>query len=219
MFTDISNMTVIVPSDWLAGIARKSFLKNYPIKVIYNGIDLKNFSKKDSDFRERYNLRGKFIILGVAAVWSDSKGLSDYFKLSEILDDNYKIVLVGLTKKQIKKIPCNILGIQRTESVTELACVYSAANIFVNLTYSDNYPTVNLEAIACDLPILTYNTGGSTEIAKKFGGLIVPRGNIEEVKSKILKFRKKPISVHGDKKLLDKSYTTQQYMNEYILNY
>lgn len=162
-FKDVKNMTLVTPSQWLADLVKQSFLKEYPVKIINNGIDLSVFKPTESNFRERYNLQDKKIVLGVASAWGDSKGLKDFFKLADVLDDNYKIVLVGLTEEQKKELPEKIIGITRTNSVTELAQIYTAADVFVNLTYQDNYPTVNLEAQACGTPVITYKTGGSVE--------------------------------------------------------
>ena len=166
LFTSVKNLEIIVPSNWLADLVKQSFLKEYPIKVVYNQIDTNIFKPTKSNFKEKYNLTNKKIILGVANVWDDRKGLNDFIKLSEMISDNYKIVLVGLTKKQIKELPNNILGIERTKNQKELAEIYSSSYVFFNPTYEDNYPTVNLEAEACGIPVITYDTGGCSETLK-----------------------------------------------------
>ena len=99
----------------------------------------------------------------MASVWDKKKGLDTFFELSKQLDNEYQIVLIGLNKKQIKKLPSNIIGITRTENVEELVKWYSAAEVFFNPTLEDNYPTVNLEAISCGTPVVTFETGGSPE--------------------------------------------------------
>ena len=162
-FTGVKNMILVTPSQWLADLVKQSFLKNYPVEVRYNAIDTNIFKPTSSDFRKRYGLEDKKIILGVASVWSERKGLNDFIKLSKLLDDTYSIVLVGLSKKQLKTLPKSIIGIKRTSSPQELAEIYTAANVFFNPTYEDNYPTVNLEAQACGTPCITYRTGGSIE--------------------------------------------------------
>lgn len=164
LFTSLGEMTIVTPSKWLSELVKRSFLNKYPVQVINNGIDLNVFKPTDSNFRERYNLQDKFIILGVANVWTERKGLNDFIKLAGLIDnDKQAIVLVGLNNKQFKNIPTNIIGIKRTHSVQELAAIYSAADVFFNPTYEDNYPTVNLESIACGTPVVTYDTGGSGE--------------------------------------------------------
>ena len=163
LFTGLKNLTLITPSKWLANLVKQSFLKEYSVEVIYNEIDKNIFKPTPSDFRKKYNLENKKIILGVASVWNKSKGLNDFIELSKMLDDNYKIVLVGLIQKQIKSLPKNILGLQKTNSPKELAQIYSTSDIFLNPTYEDNYPNVNLEAQACGTPVITYDVGGCKE--------------------------------------------------------
>lgn len=163
LFTSVKKMTLVTPSKWLAGEVQRSFLDKYPVKVIPNGIDLDVFKPTPSDFRKKHNLEGKKIILGVASTWDTRKGLNDFVELSKILDENYKIVLVGVTVKQKKELPKNILAIERTNNVQELAEVYTASDVLFNPTYEDNYPTVNLEAQSCGTPVVTYRTGGSIE--------------------------------------------------------
>jgi len=163
LFTGLKNLTLITPSKWLANLVKQSFLKEYSVEVIYNTIDKSIFKPTPSDFRKKYGLENKKIILGVASVWDYRKGLKDFIELSKILDDSKKIVLVGLTQKQINSLPKNILGLQKTNSPQELAQIYSASDVFFNPTYEDNYPTVNLEAQACGTSVVTYDVGGSKE--------------------------------------------------------
>lgn len=162
-FTGIGNLMLYTPSQWLAGLVKESFLKEYPVEVHYNKIDTSVFKPTPSDFRKQYGLEGKKIVLGVASVWDERKGLDDFIELAKLLDDSYTIVLVGLSEKQLRNLPNGIIGIRRTNSTKELAAIYTAADVFVNPTYEDNYPTTNLEAQACGTPVITYRTGGSPE--------------------------------------------------------
>lgn len=167
LFTGLNNLTIITPSNWLNKLVKKSFLKDYKVVTINNGIDLNIFKPTiDNEMKEKYNIpNNKKILLSVASVWEERKGLNDFIKLSKELDNEYITVLVGLTKKQIKKLSKyeNIIGIERTDNQLELAKLYSISYCFLNLTYEDNYPTVNLEAIACGIPVITYDTGGCRE--------------------------------------------------------
>ena len=182
-FTGVEKMELIAPSDWLAAQLKISFLRDYPVNVIHNQIDTNVFKPISSDFREKMGLTKARIILGVASVWSDKKGLYDFIKLSEMIGKNEKIVMVGLTKAQIKKMPQSIIALEKTNSCTELAKIYSSADVFVNLTYEDTYPTVNLEAQACGTPCLTYRTGGSTECVPEEN--VVDVGDLESLLAKI----------------------------------
>lgn len=186
-FTGVSNMKIIVPSQWLKEIVQQSFLKNYPVEVIYNTINTNVFRPTSSNFREQFGLENKKIILGVASVWEERKGLYDFFKLADLLDDRFRIVLVGLSKKQMKRLPTNIIGIEHTNSPQELAAIYTAADIFINPTYEDNYPTVNLEAQACGIPVITYDTGGCKETTDSRG--LCKVGSIEDLRKMILNYR------------------------------
>ncbi|MBE6808473.1 MAG: glycosyltransferase [Ruminococcaceae bacterium] len=183
IFTGVPEMTIVTPSKWLGDLVKQSFLKEYPVKVINNGIDLNIFKPTESGFRQEHKLENKKIVLGVASTWSKRKGLYDFVKLSELLNDDYKIVLVGLNKEQMKKMPSDILCIERTNSTRELAEIYTAADVLVNPTYEDNYPTVNLEAQACGTPVITYKTGGSPESVSE--NAIVPKGDINKLTEKI----------------------------------
>ncbi len=180
LFTAVKDMVFVTPSEWLAEILGQSYFGKYPVKVINNDIDLSVFRPTEGDFREKNGLTGKKMLLGVASVWDRRKGLKDYIKLSEKLDDNYRIVLVGLSEEQIKQLPENVIGISRTNNTKELAEIYTAADYFLNLTYEDNYPTVNLEAQACGTPVISYRTGGSTESAVRFG-TVVEKGAVGDV--------------------------------------
>lgn len=176
IFTGLKNLTIVTPSQWLANLVEKSFLNEYPIKVINNGIDLNTFKPNIGSFREKYNLDNKFIILGVAGVWDRRKGIKYFIELADNLSKDEVIVLVGLTEKQLEQIPKSIIGITRTNNVEELVDIYSSADVFVNPTLEDNFPTTNLEALACGTPVITFDTGGSPESINSKTGIIIQKG-------------------------------------------
>ena len=155
-------------------------MKEYKTKVIYNGIDTNIFRPTKTSIKEKYNCQDKKIILGVAAVWDKRKGLNIFIELSKYLERDYQIILVGLSQTQIRNLPRNIIGIERTNDIHELVELYSAAYVFVNPTLEDNYPTTNIEAISCGTPVITYKTGGSTESAKMYG-IVVAQNTINEL--------------------------------------
>lgn len=189
LFTNVKNLTIVTPSHWLAGLVKESFLGEYPVEVIHNGIDLEIFKPTPSNFREKYHCEDKTIILGVANVWDRRKGLETFIKLAKELPDDFQIVLVGLSKKQVKQLPDNIIKIERTNSARELAEIYTAANVFVNPTLEDNFPTTNLESLGCGTPVITYDTGGSPECVTNLNGLIIKKNNIDELIKEILNSR------------------------------
>ncbi len=179
------DLTIITPSNWLAGLVKQSFLKDYPVKVINNGIDLSVFKPTESEFSKRYGIEDKFILLGVAFGWGKRKGLDVFIELSKRLDEKFQIVLVGTDDNVDKLLPENIISIHRTQNQTELAEIYTASDLFVNPTREENYPTVNMEAIACGTPVLTFNTGGSSEMLDDSCGVVVPKDHIEALLNEI----------------------------------
>lgn len=184
-FTKVPNMTLIVPSHWLEARVKQSFLQDYPIEVHYNQIDTKVFRPTQGDFRQQYHLQDKKILLGVATAWSDRKGLGTFIQLSEMLDDRYKIVLVGLTKSQLMHLPHKILGIERTNNTQELASIYTAADVLVNPSVEETFGLTVAEAHACGTPSIVYEDTACAEVADMTGGTVVPQ-NIEALFQAIL---------------------------------
>lgn len=219
LFTSVKNMTIITPSKWLANLVEESFLGKYEVVVINNGIDLEVFKPTESNFREYYGLEDKKIILGVASVWTERKGLYTFFELFKKLSNDYKIVLVGLSKKQIKDMPDNIIGITRTNNIYELIEIYSEADIFVNPTLEEVLGLTNIEALACGVPVVTYNTGGSVECIDDNCGIIVNDRTIEALIKSINKINTKCITKNECVKrayLFDKNNRYKEYLNKYI---
>ncbi len=217
-FLGIDNLIIVTPSKWLADYVKESFLSKYPVNVIYNGISLEQFQPYNGDFVKSHGLENKKIILGVAQVWHKRKGYDDYLKLADMLDDSFQVVMVGLTQKQIEELPHNILGITKTNSVDELAEIYSSSMMFVNFTYEDNFPTVNLEALACGTPVLTYRTGGSPEAIDETCGWIVEQGDVEGAKRIIESIKSKDKYVDyciTRSKLFDRKQRYLEYIDLY----
>jgi putative colanic acid biosynthesis glycosyltransferase len=177
-FTGVKNLTLVPVSNWLASKVKESFLNPYPIHAITNGIDVHTFKPVDvSTYKKEKGWEDLKIILGVASVWDKTKGWEDFVKIAPSLKNDERILLVGLTKQQIDTLPNNIIGIERTDSKEELIKLYAMADVFMNLTYADTYPTTNLEALSCGTPVITYNTGGSVEEITDNNGVIVEQGD------------------------------------------
>ena len=189
LFTGVKQMTLVTPSNWLANLVKQSFLGEYSTHVIHNGIDLNVFKPTTSDFRKENGLEKEFIILGVASIWNYKKGFQYFLELSKQLEEDERILLLGLSEKQKRSLPSNIIGITRTNNLLELVELYSASDVFLNPTLEDTYPTTNLEALACGTPVITFPTGGSGEsigeeqgIVTKTKDLVGIKQGIEEVK-------------------------------------
>lgn len=193
-FSNVKNLTVVTPSNWMAGLVRSSFLGAYPVKTIPNGINLQTFRPLETGWQAAHTKN----ILGVANVWSERKGLSAFLKLADMLDDSYHITLAGVNRRQQtnirKRFPHKITALQRTQNLNELVELYNNAYVFVNPTLEDNFPTTNLEALACGTPVITYQTGGSPESLDASCGIVVEKGNVPALCQAILSLPKRGIT-------------------------
>lgn len=212
------DLTIITPSQWLADLVKQSFLKKYPIRVINNGIDLQVFKPIPNNFRRGYNIpKDKYILLGVAFDWGMRKGLDVFIELSKRLDKNkFQIVLVGTDDSLDKMLPNSIISIHRTRDQNELAEIYSAADLFVNPTREENYPTVNMESVACGTPVLTFRTGGSPEILDEKTGYVVDCDDIDEMQRQIIRICDENIFSIDDCVAKARSFDKDLRFKEYI---
>ncbi|ETT72283.1 putative glycosyl transferase [Paenibacillus sp. FSL R7-277] len=174
-FNGVENLTLVTPSQWLADKVKQSFLRGYPVKIINNGIDLNIFKPIKSDFRSKYNLSKKKIILGVANPWSKGKGLDIFVELAKKVDKSYKIVLVGLSSEQLKSIPSNILGLPKTNNTQELVGIYSSADYFVNPSIEETMGLVTVESIACGTPAIVSNFTAVPEMLNSESGIVIDK--------------------------------------------
>lgn len=218
-FTGVKNLTVVTPSKWLADLVKQSFLSEYSVKVINNGIDLEIFKPTASDFRKKYNCDNKFLLLGVSYGWNDKKGLDVFIELSKRLDKNFQIVLVGTDDSVDKLLPPNIISIHTTQDSIELAKIYTAADLFVNPTREENYPTVNMEAIACGTPVITFNTGGSPETVDNKCGTVVEKDAIDSLCFEIIRISKEKTYTSEDCFKAAKTFDKNEKFEEYIRLY
>ncbi|MEA4888159.1 MAG: glycosyltransferase [Clostridiaceae bacterium] len=166
LFTSIpeNRMSVVTVSDWLESVALGSFLEKYRITSIHNGIDLSVYRPMQNNFRKQYALGNKRIVLGVASVWSEKKGLNQFIRLANMLNDDAQIVLVGLSERQRSVLPKKILGLPRTDSQKELVELYSAADIYVNLSLEESFGLTTVEAMACGTPAIVWKSTSNPEV-------------------------------------------------------
>lgn len=204
LFNLLDNLTIVAPSIWLADVAELSILKNNKVKTIYNGININDFkvSKPKND---------KFTVLAVANIWTKQKGLDDINKLVPLLDKDIQVIVVGENSNQIK----GCKAINRTSNKQELIDLYSSSHVLINTTYQETFGLVNVEANACGTPVITYRTGGSPETINEKSGMIVEKGDYEEM-AKLINNMKIVYPFNEDEiidnaKRFDKKYMLQQY--------
>lgn len=207
-FTGVPGLTLAVPSRWLEAEVKQSFLGAYPVEVIPNGIDRGKFRPMRTGLRARLGLEDRFVVLGVANVWERRKGLAYLLWLAEKLPADCRVVLIGLSGRQKRRLPEKVLGISRTADTEELAGYYSMADVFVNATLEDNFPTTNLEALSCGTPVITFDTGGSPECLDESCGRVVPKGDKRALLEAVLLEKQEP---RGQKDCLKRA---EQYRKE-----
>lgn len=218
LFTSVRNITVVTPSIWLSKLVQESFFKQYKIQVINNGIDLSKFKPSENDLRIKYNLANRIVILGVCMDWGYKKGLDIFVELSDKLPSSeYAVILVGIKKVEIEKVAPNIISIDRTNSQEELAKYYTSADIFLNPTREENFPTVNIESLACGTPVITFDTGGCSEIIDDSCGVVLKEKDLDHVLKAIESIKNKKQSMHYDcikrSKQFDENICFEQYIS------
>ena len=247
LFSANKNLAIVACSDWLGDFVKESFLKDKRIEVIHNGVDLQMFrpygvSDGFKEFQEVSD--GRFKIIAVSSVWYPNKGELDIYKLRTMLpEDEYEITMVGLSAEQAKNLPKGIRGIQRTQNVQELAQLYSEADVLINPTYEDNFPTVNIEALACGTPVITYRTGGSPEAVrdevsdgcKEFSfdsaqdkrqvsgdtelyktGMVIDQGNVVALANAVMQMKDDPLSSADCRKRAEELFDKDKCFEKYV---
>lgn len=209
-----NNIQFVTPSKWLSDEIKFSFLEGSKVDVIYNGIDIDQFRY----FEKKYDSES-IQILGVASVWERRKGLAYFNRLAQDLDKDYSVTLVGISSEQKKNINPNIRCIERTDSIDELVELYNMADIFVNPTLFDNFPTVNLEAQACGTPVITFDTGGSAESIIYNTGAIIEKGSYGQLLESVKNIRKKNTKISFNCTENAKKYSLENMTNAYLKLY
>ena len=196
LFTLLSNLTITVPSEWMASQVRQSFMGKYPVEVIYNGIDTAVFDYNRlavDSYTESSRCVGKTawsdkkILLSVASIWDERKGLNDLVALSDKLSDDYVMVIVGLSKQQINRLPKGVIGITRTENIEELVSLYSRAHIFINPSLEESFSLVTVESLSCGCPCIVLDTSAVAELVNDDNGVVLhshkPEDYLDAIKS------------------------------------
>lgn len=229
LFTGFDDLTIVTPSQWLKDRVAQSFMREYHSVVVPTGINLNQFMPIEETvdennlifkLRNSLNIRGKKMLLGVANPWRERKGLLQFETLAKTIDDNYVIVLLGLNDSQLNDLPESIVGLAHTDSVEELAALYSMADVYVNLTLEDTFPTTNIEALACGTPVVTFKAGGSAESIDDTCGIAVERNSIQGVVAAIEKIMsQRGIAYTVDDclrraRIYDRNYRFLEYIQE-----
>lgn len=222
LFNLNKNLSVVSVSEWMGNLMKKSFLKNHFQETILNGVDVYNFSPKNpTRLLEKFNLKDKFILLGVATSWGERKGWNDFIELNRLLSDKYQIILVGLNENLQKKLPKNIIGLTRTESISELAELYSAADVVLSLSTQETFGLTTIEGFACGTPGIVYNCTASPELVTPDTGFIVEKGDFDGLLNALNEIKSKGKKFYSEKcrdravKIYDKNLRFREYIELY----
>ncbi len=218
IFTSLDDLTIVTPSQWLADQVKQSYLKDIDTRVIHNGIDLSVFRPTENDFKKMFMIENKFLIMTAASVWTHEKGLHDLVQFSRMLRDDECLAIVGIRDDQKEMFPHSTITITRTNSQKEMAEMYTAADVLLNPTLEDTFPTVNMEALACGTPVITYNTGGSPEIRDEKTGIVVKKGSLSGLREALDQLREHPFTAED---CIDraKQFTYSRMLEEYAQLY
>lgn len=221
LYGNNNSIIFVTPSVWLSNFVKKSFLKRNRCIVINNGIDLNIFKPTNSNFREIHNIVNQYMILGISMEWSKQKGIDVFIELSKRLNSKkYKIVLVGTNGKIDSMLPHDIISIHSTNNQQELAAIYSSADLFVDPTREDNYPTVIMESLACGTPVATFDTGGCSEMIDEGCGVVIEKDNLDSLEEQIIRICEKKTNINRTKciiksKMFDYTNKIADYINLY----
>lgn len=219
LFTSLTNISLVTVSNWLGATVEQSFLGKNPVKVIYNGVNLKKFKPIESHIRSKFNLDNKIVLLGVSTDWGKLKGLCDYVNLRKELPDDYAIVLIGMTPQQIKEIqPSGIVCLEKTQNVDELVAWYNAADMVLNISYAETFGLPVAEGYACGKPAVVYDNTALSELIVPEVGIKVPTGDITELVNAIKSIARRDVNgfVEPCRKRAEALYDREKNYKQYI---
>ncbi len=223
LFTSLQDLTITTVSEWLKNQVEMSYLSKYPVVRIYNGIDTSKFKKCDDyeDIHKKYNISAEDkIILGVASSWNERKGLKTFLEISKRLNQDEKIILVGLNDLQIESLPNNIIGIKRTENFQELANLYGRADVFFSPSLEETFGLVTAEALACGTPVVVINSTACAEIVSDDVGIVLDDvNNIDMIINSFRNIFSKDYDFDKCQKHIKDNYSKEKMIENYINEY
>lgn len=223
LFNSLKNLHLVAVSGWLGEQVSMSYLKSKPISIIYNGIDLNKFypSNNANLLKKKYALDGCFVGVGVASAWTPKKGVDDYYELSKILPEGYRIIMIGLTKNQIADLPSKIIGIEKLTDISEMRNAYSMADVVLNLSYEESFGLTTVEGFACGTPSIVYDRTASPELVSENTGYVVKAGDVKGVCQKMMEINNKgkasysKACINRAKEFFDKDKNYMKYIELY----
>lgn len=180
-FNTVQKLYVVGCSKWITEKAKLSpIFSNAKFLTIHNGVDTSIFYQT---FKIRENNK-PFTILAMANKWFLPENTVLRDKLKKIAGPEVRFRIIGCTTLQLRNNHSNqyIQYLGYTNNRIELSQYYREADVFLNVTFIDTLPTVNMEAICCGTPVITYDSGGSPELVSEGEtGYVVTQNDIDGV--------------------------------------
>lgn len=189
LFTKLNKEKTIfvTPSEWLKGLVKESFLKEYRVDVINNGVEKSDFLDIDkSILKKEFNLPlDKKIVLFVAADPNDErKGVKYILDILDKVDNNIVFVSMG---KKIGILNDRLIQLGYISNRKDIYKVYRASDIFVIPSLDDNFPTTVLEAYANGIPVIGFDSGGIKEqIVNGENGYLIKTHGVNNLQNEII---------------------------------
>lgn len=181
LFTSLVKLHLVTPSEWLKNEVEKSFFMDIPCTAIPNGIEIEKFVYRENNLKKTLGISNKKVILGVANVWTEQKGINDFIQLAELLDETYQLVMIGVDEQRKKRLPANIIALDRTKNIEELIDYYSMADIYFNSSIEETMGMTTGEAICCGTPVVAYRSTAVPESVGDGCGVVLEPHDTEGV--------------------------------------
>lgn len=189
LFASSENLLIVAVSPWVAETLSGSFLKDKPLTVIGNGIDIQTFRPTvDADVDEM--LKDRFVILGVSAQWRYGKGIEYYRRLAEMLGNDEVLVLVGhMDSKIAKSLPENVVATGMVTDARKLAALYTRADVLAALSPAETFGLSVAEALACGTPAVVFDNTALPQFVTSGTGYVVEDRNVASAYEAIEKIK------------------------------
>lgn len=217
LFTGIDKMTIVTVSKWLGSQVSRSFLKDYSIKTIYNGVDYNKFHYVKNDVKKELGIDAKKMILLVSDGWNEQKGYYKVIEIAKQAPKEWQFVMIGVSSKEIAELPHNITGIERVWNQEKLNEFYSATDVFYNPSIEETFGLVTAEAMACGTPVVVMNSTASPEMvtSSDLGSVLEVDASIEEVISILSENIEKKTNKENEKIFSIEKFC-KNYINVYL---
>lgn len=232
-FTQVPTLQLICVSHWLAEKVKQSFFgEKIPVHTIVNGVDTDIFKplndpKAIETIRHKYGITAPKVVLAMARPWSRKKGFYDILQLSEILEQTHaasevQVVMVGINNREKRYLPKNVVGIQRTENLSDLCALYNLADVYVNASVEESFGLTTAESLACGTPVIGYDNTGTREILlglmfPNSAAITVPTGDVYAVANAIKTIiTTESINPNTSRRYIETKYNKSRQITDYM---